>query len=727
MKIKQWPPPQTVTHIRQFLGMASYYRRFVKDFSQIVRPMVQLTKKSVDFIWSDVCKKSFEEIKSILISAPVMSYPRDEGEYILDTDACDVSIGAVLSQVQEGQEKVISYGSRTLNRAETNYCVTDKELLALRYFVEYYRQYLLGRKFLVRTDHQALVWLFSFKEPKGRIARWLEILSAFEFSIQHRPGNKHGHADSMSRCPSPGECLCSEVDSLEYLKCGPCKKCIKRAVDMESTMQFNCKSDDHSGQENEEPNQLRAVMTRSKDDEDNHNLWTSWKGGHRKGQLSKMQENDRNIALVLTSLRQQSRPTGSDLLLSSPCSRHFANLWDSLVLIDNIVYKKFVKKDDSEECLQLLTPTCLTNEILTVAHNAILSGHFGRKKTLQRIRREFYWFEMRKDVEIWIQRCDVCAQSKVTNRKPKAPLGSIPVGGPLDCVTTDIVGPLPRTPRGNKYILTVMDCFTKWLEVYPIPDQTAETCAAKLLDEYIGRFGCPLALHSDQGSNFGSDVFQQLCQLMEIRKSRTSVRNPKRNGGTERSHRTLLQMIRAYLKGEQNDWDLHLGCLTSAYRSSENESTGLTPNMLMLGREVRTPLELLFGCRAEVFVSYGDYVAGLRTRLQVAHEICQRYLARTAKRRKDIYDARVRLKNYQPGDAVWYLHEQRKEGVCTKLQPLYMDPCVVLKKYNDLVYCVQLSKDGPIKVLNHDKLKPYQGQHYPKWGKRAISIYRRKK
>lgn len=215
--------------------MASYYRRFVKDLSHIVRPMVQLTKKGVDFIWSDICKQSFTEIKSILISAPVMSYPRDEGEYILDTDACNVRIGAVLSQVQEGQEKVISYGSRTLNRAETNYCVTDKELSALRYFVEYYRQYLLGRKFLVRTDHWALVWLFGLKEPKGRIARWLEICSAFDFSIQHRPGKKHGNADSMSRCPSPGECLCSEVDSMEYLKCGPCKKCIKRAVDMEST------------------------------------------------------------------------------------------------------------------------------------------------------------------------------------------------------------------------------------------------------------------------------------------------------------------------------------------------------------------------------------------------------------------------------------------------------------------------------------------------------------
>ena len=136
---------------------------------------------------------------------------------------------------------------------------------------------------------------------------------------------------------------------------------------------------------------------------------------------------------------------------------------------------------------------------------------------------------MREDVEVWIQRCDVCAQCKLANRKPKAPLGSIPVGSPLDCVATDIVGPLPRTPLGNRYILTVTDSFTKWLEVYPIPDQTAETCAAKILDEYIGRFGCPLSLHSDQGSNFESDIFRQPCQLMGIRKTRTSVRNPKGN------------------------------------------------------------------------------------------------------------------------------------------------------------------------------------------------------
>ena len=104
-----------------------------------------------------------------------MAHPFHDGEYILDTYACDTAIGAVLSQIQDGKEKVIAYVSRTMNRAERNYCVTDKELLSLRNFVEYFRQYLLGRRFLIRTDHQAHIWLFSLKEPKSRIARWLEI------------------------------------------------------------------------------------------------------------------------------------------------------------------------------------------------------------------------------------------------------------------------------------------------------------------------------------------------------------------------------------------------------------------------------------------------------------------------------------------------------------------------------------------------------------------------
>ena len=195
-----------------------------------------------------------------------MAYHREDAEYILDTDASDIAIGAVLSQIQDGREKVISYGSRALNKAEKNYCITDKELLALRHFVEYYRQYLMGQKFLVRTDHQALVWLFKLKEPKARIARWLEILSVYNFKVQHRPGQKHGNCDSLSRFVNPRDCTCPDVDNSENLKCGPCNKCKKRIVDMKYTSEPHSEVDTSQDMQikdlREEPeNTVKTVKT----------------------------------------------------------------------------------------------------------------------------------------------------------------------------------------------------------------------------------------------------------------------------------------------------------------------------------------------------------------------------------------------------------------------------------------------------------------------------------
>ena len=179
----------------------------------MVKPFSELTKKKNDFIWKEECQTAFEKLKQAFVSTDITSFPQDEGSFYLDT-----AIGAVLSKVQHRQMKVISYGNRTLNKAERIYCTTDKELLAVRYFIEYYRQYLLGRKFCVRTDHQALIWLFIIKEPKDRIVRWLEILSAFGFLDEYRAGVKHGNADTMSRCYNRHDCDCPQTDNLESLK-----------------------------------------------------------------------------------------------------------------------------------------------------------------------------------------------------------------------------------------------------------------------------------------------------------------------------------------------------------------------------------------------------------------------------------------------------------------------------------------------------------------------------
>ena len=195
-----------------------------------------------------------------------MALPANHEGYILDTDASLDTIGTVLSQVQDGKERVIAFGSRTLSPAERNYCVTDHELLAIRYFMEYYRQYLLGQPFLVRSDHQTLRWLFSLRNPKDRIVRWLETMSAFDFTIEYRPGPKHGNADAMSRrCPYPHECRCPLLEDEEILKCGPCQKCERRANLMDSnlmTTEGTLKPNAVTRSQHEDPEDIQLLVQR---------------------------------------------------------------------------------------------------------------------------------------------------------------------------------------------------------------------------------------------------------------------------------------------------------------------------------------------------------------------------------------------------------------------------------------------------------------------------------
>jgi len=165
--VVEWPVPTSVTEVRSFIGLASYYRRFVKDFSKIAAPLNALTRKE----WDDEAQESFERLKRALTSPPVLAMPQDYGLFTLDTDASGESIGAVLSQEQNGTERVIAYVSKSLDKRERNYCVTRKELLAVVYFLRHFKQYLLGRRIRVRTDHAALTWLRKTPEPIGQQAR----------------------------------------------------------------------------------------------------------------------------------------------------------------------------------------------------------------------------------------------------------------------------------------------------------------------------------------------------------------------------------------------------------------------------------------------------------------------------------------------------------------------------------------------------------------------------
>ena len=199
--VENWPQPIDKTQVRSFIGLCSYYRKFIPKFADIARPLHKLTEKNVKFQWTDECQRSFELLKQKLVSAPILASPDFNEPFILDTDASNDAIGAVLSQVIDGKERPIAYASKALSKSERRYCVTRKELLAVVVFIKHFRHFLYGRKFLIRTDHSSLRWLMRFKDPEGQLARWLEVISAYELEIQHRAGKQHGNADSLSRLP----------------------------------------------------------------------------------------------------------------------------------------------------------------------------------------------------------------------------------------------------------------------------------------------------------------------------------------------------------------------------------------------------------------------------------------------------------------------------------------------------------------------------------------------
>ena len=210
--VKSWPVPDCLKSVRQLLGFVGYYRRFIPNFADVATPLVTLTGKDVPFVWDSGCSTAFTTLRASLIHAPILAFPTETGQYILDTDASNFGMGGVLSQIQDDVERVVAYCSRALRPSQRRYCTTKREMMAAVAMCIQFRSYLCGAKFTLRTDHKSLVWLHRFKDTEGMMARWLHALQQFHFSIIHRPGSDHGNADGLSRAPS-----------------SPCRQCTRLA------------------------------------------------------------------------------------------------------------------------------------------------------------------------------------------------------------------------------------------------------------------------------------------------------------------------------------------------------------------------------------------------------------------------------------------------------------------------------------------------------------------
>jgi len=664
--VREWPRPQTVHELRSFLGLCSYYRRFVKNFSAIARPLHRLTEAKRPFVWTDDCEKAFKCLKELLTSTPILAYPRPDKQFILDTDASNDGIGAVLSQNTDGNEHVIAYFSKNLGKPDRNYCVTRKELLAIVKAVEHFHHYLYGKRFVLRTDHASLKWLLSFREPEGQVARWIQRLQEYDFEIRHRKGGSHGNADALSRRPCPANC----------------KHCVR--------------AEENFGRDGNVRTLRSSVLT--------PDPWSP------EG-LQKSQWEDQDIRPILEKkINLEARPSWQEIASCSPTTKRYWALWDSLHLRDGVLYRKFESDNGKVLRWQLFLPKRRVEDVLKEVHNSPSGGHFGVMKTLGRIRERFFWDRLRQDVERWCKECQACGARKGPKLKTKGRLQKYNVGAPFERIAMDILGPLPRTIKGNRYILVIMDYFTKWPEAIPIPDQEASTVAEELVQNWVSRFGVPMILHTDQGTNFNSALFGELCRLLRIQKTRTTALHPQSDGMVERFNRTLLNHLSIFVSKNQTDWDMHLPMLLLAYRSAVHEAIKLSPSEMMFGRSLRLPCDLLFGRPSDTPSSPEQYVRDLESRLESVHQFARERINLVSDRMKARYDIRSTDRCFKEGDLVWLYNPKRRRGLSPKLQPNWEGPYTVITKLSDVVYRIQKSPNSKPKVIHLNRIAPFYGK-----------------
>ena len=690
--IRGWPTPRSVKDIQSFVGLATYYRRFIKNFSDIARPLHDLTKKQVKFHWGPDQEAAFQALKTALTSTPILAYADPTiGEYILDADCSATGAGAVLSQVQGGIERVIAFYSRALSDAERRYCTTRRELLSVVDAVKHFHHYLYGQRVKIRSDHGALQWLTNFRQPEGQIARWIMRLAEYNYSIEFRPGRVHNNADALSRRPcADSDCRhCARLDRTEAIKIDDRQGHQSTGIQTHESNQITLGT----------PTPGDVQPTAAERDAPN---------------IRQCQLDDVDISPILQWKEQgRDKPDKAALSAKSEATKAYAAQWDSLFVSDGILCRKFFKTNTQETITQIILPLSERERIFTLCHSIPASGHTGIDRTRDRIADRYYWVGYSQDIATWCRKCDICAAHKGPKKRGVAPLQVYNVGAPLERLAIDIAGPFPVTESGNRYLLVIQDYFTKWPEIFAINKMDAQTVADVVLSEVVCRWGCPLSIHSDQGRQFESEVFQLLCKSLGIQKTRTTPLRPQSDGMVERMNRTIITQLAIFTNEHQSDWDTFLPLLAMCYRSGIHKTTNYTPARLMLGRELRLPVDLVYGRPpgGEEQLSPPAYIAQLTDQMRTVHNFARENINDASTSMKTRYDLREQGILYSIGDLVWFANPKRKKKLSPKLQNLWDGPYTVMQKLNDVIYKIQLTPRARPRIIHRDRLAPYKGDN----------------
>ena len=706
-------PPRNVKELRSTMGCFGYYRRFISSFSQIAEPLFALLRKGEKFIWTSSHQRAFDLLKTKLASAPVLALPCDDAQTVLDVDASDSGLGAVLSNVINGEERPVAYASRTYNPCEKSYCITRRELLALIFGLKHFRQYCLGRHVIVRTDHAPLLAIKSNPNPSAQMCRWLDLIEEMDITILHRPGIRHGNADGCSRAQSA--CKQCTLSAASYQRLDN----LHAVSDQQQATQSNPTSSDTVTSEIDVTSISTGVVTstahQNQRDAVGHSVHRS-RVQHTTFNMdfAAEQQVDPDIKPVLEALSQSE--TMPDWVAHNKCSEDTKNLlaqWPLLSMQNGMLCRKWIDGRQQTRWWQCVIPFSCREKVMQMAHTGMTGGHYGVKKTCFQVKRRAYWKSWRHDCTRFVRQCPQCATYH--RGKPPKPgeLQDMQTGSPFERVGIDLTGPWAKS-ENKVYILTFIDHFTKWADAIPLPNKEAVTVANALVSRIFTQVGVPLQILSDQGKEFDNNLMMSLCNKLGVDKVRTSPYHAATNGCTERMHRSINSMLAKCVDENQRNWATLLPQVMAAYRCAVHESTGYSPNFLHFGREVRTPIDLLLPPQIED-LSVDDFVARTQKEMHYAYNLAREQLATQMSRRKTYYEMNLKPRQFQPGDWVWYFYPRRRQGRSQKWERMYVGPFLIIDQCSPVTFQIQKSEKADPQIVHVDKLKLAEVVNQQSW------------
>ena len=527
--IQDWPAPKSLKEVRGFLGFCNFYRQFIKDFAKIARPLNDLTKKSEPFIWTETRDKAFHDLKTIFLSEPVLKQPDLNKPFILETDASKFATGGVLFQADEKNAlRPCAFFSHSLNPAERNYEIYDRELLAIVRAFKEWRQFLAGaeHQIAVRTDHKNLAYWKKPQDVSPRQARWKIFLEQFDYKLYPTPGKLMVSSDALSRRPDhipefddnlqqmilPTEVWTARQEGIEV-------------IDSEWTDLIN-KS---KAEWDVIPDIVRRIFDK---------ILPASKAKERKIDLTQW---DRVDERVITNNK-----------------------------------RIYVPKDDN-----------IKRAILKHFHDSRPYGHAGQWKTIQLIRNYFWWPGLSDFTRKYIVGCATCQEMKNITRRPTIP--SIPIlpdenAVPFSTVSIDFITDLPKSNDFDSILMVVdHDCSKAFVPIPCTKDISTIDTAELYLSHIWKRFGLPKRIISDRGTQFTSKLARDICDKLGVKQAMSTAYHPQTDGQTERANQELEQYLRTFCNFRQTDWAKLLPFAEFQHNSTVQSTLKKTPFEVLMG------------------------------------------------------------------------------------------------------------------------------------------------